>query len=182
MIRQVVAIGGPPGSGKSTAGRLVAAALGLEFRSAGEEFRRAGRARGMDVDAFGRYAESHPEVDEELDRAMLRLAIPGRLLEGRLTGPLCRQKGIPVHYVIVTAAEDQRVRRIAGRDHQPVAEARERIRAREASERERYRRLYGIDLDRETPDLTVDATVPPPNDVAEAIVAFVRAQERPEGG
>ncbi len=182
MIRQVVAIGGPPGSGKSTAGRLVAAALGLEFRSAGEEFRRVGRARGMDVDAFGRYAESHPEVDEELDREMLRLATPGRLLEGRLTGPLCRQKGIPVHYVIVTAAEDERVRRVAARDHQPVSEARERIHGREASERERYRRLYGIDLDRETPDLTVDATAPPPNDVAEAIVAFIRMRERPEGG
>lgn len=182
MIRRVVAIGGPPGSGKSTAGRLAAGSLGLEFRSAGEEFRRAGRERGMDVDAFGRYAESHPEVDEELDRAMLELASPGRLLEGRLTGPLCRKKGIPVHYVIVTASEDERVRRVATRDGQTIAEARERIRARETSERERYRRLYGIDLDRETPDLTVDATGPPPNDIAEAIVSFVRARERVEAG
>lgn len=177
MIRRVVAVGGPPGSGKSTAGRLAAEALGLEFRSAGEEFRRAGRARGMDVEEFGRYAESHPEVDAELDRGMLALAVPGRLLEGRLTGPLCRRNRIPVHSVVVTAAEAVRIRRVAARDGQSLAEAGERVRAREANERARYRKLYAIDLDREPADLTVDSTGPPASEVAAAIVAFVRARE-----
>ena len=181
MIRRAVAIGGPPGSGKSTAGRRVAESLGLEFRSAGEEFRRKGRELGLDVDAFGRYAESHPEVDRELDREMLALATPGRLLEARLAGPLCRQRGIPVHYVVVTAAEPERARRVAERDGQNLAEALERIRARAASERARYLHLYGIDLDREVPDLTVDSTTRPPADVAEVIVRFVRARESGDG-
>ncbi|HXY46617.1 MAG TPA: cytidylate kinase family protein [Thermoplasmata archaeon] len=175
MIRRVVAVGGPPGSGKSTAGHLVAEALGLEFRSAGEEFRRQGRERGMDVEAFGRYAESHPEVDRELDRAMQALATPGRLIEARLAGPLCRRNGIPVHSVIVTASEEERTRRVARRDGQTVEEARERIRAREASERGRYLRLYGIDIDREIPDLSVDSTMPPPKEVAAVIIAFLRS-------
>lgn len=177
MTRRAVTIGGPPGSGKSTAGRLAAQRLGLEFRSAGELFRAEGRTRGMDVEAFGRYAESHPEVDRELDRLMQTLATPGRLLEGRVQGALCRRNGIPVHYVVVTASEDERVRRVAGRDGQSETEARDRLRAREASERDRYLRFYGIDIDREVPDLSVDATVPPPHDVAEAIVVFVRARE-----
>ena len=177
MIRRVVAVGGPPGSGKSTAGRLVAESLGLEFRSAGEEFRRQGRERGMDVEAFGRYAESHPEIDRELDRAMQALATPGRLIEARLAGPLCRKNGIPVHYVIVTASEDERARRVARRDGQTLEEARDRIRTREASERERYLRLYGIDIDREIPDLSVDSTVPPPAEIAAVIVAFLRSRE-----
>jgi CMP/dCMP kinase len=182
VIRRVVTIGGPPGSGKSTAGRLVAGELGVEFRSAGELFRAEGAARGMDVEAFGRYAKSHPEVDREVDRSMQALAIPGRLLEGRIQGALCRRNGVPAYYIVVTASEDERARRVAQRDGQSVAEARERIRTREATERDRYLRFYGIDLDRERPDFTVDATVAPPQAVAEAIVTFVRSQEsRTEG-
>lgn len=177
MIRTVVTIGGPPGSGKSTAGRLVAERLRLEFRSAGEVFRAEGRRRGMDVEAFGRYAEAHPEVDRELDDAMQALATPGRLLEGRIQGALCRRNGVPVHYVVVTASEDERVRRVAQRDGQTAAQARLRIQEREASERDRYRRLYGIDLDREAPDLTVDSTTRAAREVADAIARFVRAEE-----
>jgi len=177
VIRSVVTVGGPPGSGKSTAGRIVAERLGLDFRSAGEVFRAEARARGLSVEEFNRYAEGHPEVDRELDRAIQALATPGRLLEGRIQGALCRRNGIPVHAIVVTASEEERVRRVAARDRQPVAEARERLRLREASERARYLRDYGIDLDREVGDLAVDSTVKGPDEVASEIVAFVRALE-----
>jgi CMP/dCMP kinase len=173
VIDRVVAIGGPPGSGKSTAGRLAAERLGLEYRSAGAEFRAEAARRGMDVEAFGRYAEAHPEVDRDLDRAMQEIARPGCLLDGRIQGVLCRRNGIPVRYVVVTAEEAERVRRVAGRDGQSIAEATERVRAREASEHRRYLRYYGIDLDREPADLTIDSTHRPAPDVAAAIVAFL---------
>ncbi len=181
MIRRVVAIAGPPGSGKSTAGRLAATSLGLAFTSAGEEFRAEARRQGMDVEAFGRYAESHPEVDLALDRAMQALATPGRFVDGRIQGALCRRAGTPVHYLVVTAEESERARRVAGRDGQTVAEALGRLREREASERARYRARYGIDLDREVPDLAVDSTHLDAPSVAAQLVAFVRAHE-PEGG
>lgn len=178
MISAVVTLGGPPGSGKSTAGRLVATRLGLEYRSAGELFRAEGRRRGLDVEAFGRFAEAHPEVDRELDAAMQALARPGRLLDGRIQGALCRRRGVPVYDLVVTASEDERVRRVAHRDGQSEAEARERVRAREASERDRYRRFYGIDLDAERPDLEVDSTHDGPDSVAARIVAFLERRER----
>ena len=182
MIGWVIAIGGPPGSGKSTAGRLVADRLRLEFCSAGEQFRAEAARRGMDLESFGRYAEVHPEVDRELDRAMQELARPGRVLDGRIQGILCRRNGTPVRYIVVTADVNERVRRVARRDGQSVAEAAERVRAREASERVRYAKFYGIDLDREPADLTVDSTHRPPPEVADAIVAFVQASptESPE--
>ena len=178
MIGWVVAIGGPPGSGKSTAARRVAEELGLELRSAGEEFRAEAARRNLDLEAFGRYAEAHPEVDRELDRRMQALARPGVLLDGRIQGVLCRRNGIPVRAIVVTAEEDERVRRVAQRDRLSLEEAARHVRAREASERTRYLRFYGIDLDREPADLTVDSTRLPPADVARAIVEFVR----PAGG
>jgi cytidylate kinase len=175
VIGWVVALGGPPGSGKSTAGRLVAQKLELDYRSAGEQFRAEAARRGMDVESFGKFAEEHPEVDRDLDRAMQELARPGRLLDGRIQGILCRRNGIPVRYVVVTAEADERARRVAARDHQPLAEAAERVLRRETSERARYSRYYGIDLDREPTDLTVDSTHLPAEEVAAAIVQFLRS-------
>ncbi|MGA8543592.1 MAG: AAA family ATPase, partial [Thermoplasmata archaeon] len=116
MIGWVVAIGGPPGSGKSTAGRLVAHRLGLTYLSAGDRFRAEAARRSMDLEAFGRYAENHPEVDRDLDREMQEVARPGTVLDGRIQGILCRRNGTPVRYVVVTATEAERARRVAGRD------------------------------------------------------------------
>ncbi|MGP8077439.1 MAG: (d)CMP kinase [Thermoplasmata archaeon] len=176
MIHRVVTIGGPPGSGKSTAGRFVAEALGLELCSAGELFRAEALRRGLSLEAFGGYAEAHPEVDRELDRTMQSLAAPGRLLEGRIQGALCRRSATPVHALTVTAEENERARRVAGRDHQTLEEARQRIREREASERARYLRFYDIDLARERSDLEVDSTEKDARTVAAEIVAFLREQ------
>jgi CMP/dCMP kinase len=178
VIDRVVTLGGPPGSGKSTAGRLVAERLGLDYRSAGDVFRAEAAQRGLDVEAFGRYAEGHPEVDRELDRSMQALARPGVLLDGRIQGILCRRSGIPVADIVVTAELAERVRRVARRDGQDERDAADRVRQREASERARYRTIYGIDLDRETPDLLIDSTRLPPAEVAEAIVAFVTGPRR----
>jgi CMP/dCMP kinase len=178
VIDRVITLGGPPGSGKSTAGRRVAEALGLEFRSAGAEFRAEAARRGLDVEAFGAYAERHPEVDRELDRAMQALARPGVLLDGRIQGILCRRAGTPVADILVTAELRERVRRVAQRDGQDEREAAERVRRREASERARYREYYGIDLDAERPDLVVDSTHLPPDGVARAIIAFVTGPPR----
>jgi CMP/dCMP kinase len=178
VIGWVVALGGPPGSGKSTAGRKVADELHLLYRSAGGEFRAEAARRGMDLESFGKYAESHPEVDRDLDRTMQGLARPGVVLDGRIQGVLCRRAGTPVRYIVVTATEEERARRVARRDGGSVADALSQIRAREASERARYSRYYGIDLDTEVPDLTVDSTSTPPDGVAAAIVEFLRAPAR----
>jgi CMP/dCMP kinase len=177
VISRVLTIGGPPGSGKSTAGRLVAEKLGLDYRAAGNVFRAEAERRGLSVEAFGHYALAHPEVDRELDRAMQRAAHPGVLLDGRIQGPLCRRHGIPVYAIIVTAREEERVRRVAERDHQTLAEAAARVKEREASERERYHRFYGIDLEREVADLTVDSSDRPPPDVTATIVGFIRSHK-----
>jgi predicted cytidylate kinase len=174
---RVVAIGGPPGSGKSTAGRKVVSVLGLEYHSAGDVFRAEATARGLDVEAFGRYAETHPEVDRTLDERMQALARPGVLLDGRIQGVLCQRRGIPVHAIVVTATEDERARRVAARDGQPLEEARRRIRERTESERRRYREVYGIDVDQEPSDLLVESTHLSADQVADAIVRFVRVRD-----
>ena len=176
MNAPLVTVSGPPGSGKSTAGRIAADRLGLEYRSAGELFRAEAARRSMDLAEFSRYAEEHEEVDRTLDERMLALATPGRLLDARISGALCRQKGIPNVYVTVTAPEAVRIHRLAERDHHTIDEERTLTRARETSERARYRRLYGIELDAEVPDLLLDSSTRPPDELAQEIVTFVRSR------
>ncbi len=177
-----MALAGPPGSGKSTAGRLAAERLALDYRSAGEMFRAEAKRQGMELEAFSRYAEQHEEVDRRLDDSMMALAKPGRLLDGRLVGALCRRRAIPSLYVVVTAAPEVRYRRLSERDRRPYDETVRATLAREASERERYRRYYGIDLDAEHPDLTVDSSTLPAEAVASRIVDFARSQHPGPGG
>jgi cytidylate kinase len=145
----------------------------LSYLSVGELFRAEAARHGMDLGAFSTYAEEHPEVDRTIDRAWLALAHPGRLLEGRLVGPLCRRERIPAIYLAVTAREDVRARRLAQRDGSDLETARVEMLRREASERERYRRFYGIELDAETPDFSVDSSDLPRDAVAETLLAFV---------
>jgi len=177
VIRRVVTVTGPPGSGKSTAGRRVAASLGLEYRAAGDLFRAEAARRGMDLAAFGAYAEAHPEVDRTLDAGMQALAVPGRLLDGRIQGALCRRAGRPVWALVVTASEEARAARVAGRDGGTPESTAAALRARAESERRRYRAFYGIDVDAEPADLTVDATDAGPEEVARTIVDFLSARE-----
>lgn len=179
MSLPLVAVGGPPGSGKTTAARAVADRLGLEFHSAGALFRAEAERHSMDLSEFSRYAAQHPEVDRELDRHMLDLARPGRLLEARLAGPLARRKGILVLYLVVTAREDVRAQRIASRDGIPLAAAYRAMLAREASEKARYGSIYGIDVNQEAPDLRVDSSDMPAPAVVDRLVDFIRHHDPP---
>ncbi|MCI4349790.1 MAG: AAA family ATPase [Thermoplasmata archaeon] len=179
MSVAALALSGPPGSGKSTAGRLAASALALEFVSAGERFRAEATRRGLDLDGLSKLAETDASIDRALDDAMLALAAPGRLLDGRLVGALCRRRGIPIVEIRVSAREDVRAARLAGRDGVDRATALSACRAREASERLRYGRYYGIHLDREPTDLSIDSSEIPATEVARRIVAFVTEPRRP---
>lgn len=173
MNAPIVTLTGPPGSGKSTAGRAAAKRLGLEYLSAGGFFREEAAQRGMDLAQFSTYAEGHPEVDRHLDERMLEAARPDRLLEGRITGALLRRRGIPILYLVVTASEAIRLERLAGRDGVSLEEAGRLTRAREASERARYRELYDIELEREPADLVVDSSDLSADEVADRLVGFV---------
>ena len=178
MTDRIVTIGGPPGSGKSTAGRRVAAERNLEYVSAGALFRAEAERRGISLAALGELAEGDGSIDRSLDEEMLRQARPGRLLDGRVTGPLLRRRGIPAAYLVVTAEEAVRFERLAGRDGGRTSAVAAETRAREASERRRYARYYDIHLETEPADLTVDSTRLSPEAVVVQILTFLDRDTR----
>ena len=169
-----IAISGPPGSGKTTVGELVADRMGFELVLVGQLFRQMAVERNMDLAAFGRLAEENETIDRELDDRTVAVAREREdiVIEGRLTGALLKQNGIDALSVLVDATEDVRCSRIAKREEKPAEVVLDEMRRREQSERKRYLAYYGIDpSDSGIYDLCIDSSSKPPEEIADAIIA-----------
>jgi len=168
----LITISGLPGSGTTTASRIVCQELGLEHVYAGMVFRKLAVEKDMTLEAFGRYAEEHPEVDWELDRRMARRAKANdAVLEGRLTGWMAQRESIDALKVWLVCDENERAARVAEREGLTREQALSANRTREQSEWSRYHDIYEIDLkDTAIYDLVIDTGEHPADEVARQII------------
>ena len=180
-----IAISGPPGSGKTTICALVAKKLDSDYVLVGQIFRQMASERNVDLETFGRLAEEDETIDKELDKRMLAIATANEriVLEGRLTGPLLKQRKIPVFAVYVDADEQVRAQRIAQREGLAAEEVLRHMRIRERSEKRRYRAYYGIDpANRSIYDMIVDSSKLTAEKVADAIVEKIQKADVRDAG
>lgn len=168
----LVTLSGLPGSGTTTAARLVCHDLDLEHVTAGMIFRNLAVERDMTLQEFSEYAEEHPEVDWELDRRMVNRAKDGDVvLEGRLTAWMMDREGIDALKIWLEAPEEVRAERVAQREGLKKDEALEANRKREESERTRYMDIYDIDItDRSVYDVEINTHKNDPDEVSDKIV------------
>ena len=176
----LITISGPPGSGKTTAGRLLAERLHMEFVSTGIIFRKMADERGLSLEEFGEMASNDQEIDKELDKRMVALAKEGKdmVLEGRLAGHMVHLNGIKSFKVWIDAHIHTRSERIAGREGKTLDQVKEEIITRHSCERERYLRLYNIDLDSlAVYDCVVNTDDMRPEEVVDAILRDMGEKE-----
>lgn len=168
----LITLSGLPGSGTTTAARIVCHDLELEHVTAGMIFRNLAVERNMTLQEFSEYAEEHPEVDWELDRRMVNRAKDGDVvLEGRLTAWMMERENIDALKVWLEAPEEVRAERVAQREGLTKEQALEANRTREESERNRYEDIYDIDLtDLSVYELRINTHKHGPDEVAEKIV------------
>ena len=69
----IITITGDPGSGKSTLGKKLAQELGFKRYYIGQIRRDAAKKRGMTLDEYNAYGETHPETDLEVDEYQKKL-------------------------------------------------------------------------------------------------------------
>jgi cytidylate kinase len=174
-----IAITGDIGSGKSAVGKLLRERLGWSFYSTGELQRRLAADRGMTTLELNKYAETHPEIDREIDGKTVEL--------DRQPEPFIIDSRIAWHFiprafkVYLRVDPDVAVGRImrAARHDERYASAeagKAEIRNRRRSETERFREVYGIDLtDMRNFNLIVDTSHAPPEAVAAAIAETYEA-------
>ncbi|RUM47878.1 MAG: cytidylate kinase [Hyperthermus sp.] len=141
----VVAVSGPPGSGKTTFARRLAGELGLQYHSAGSIFRELARERGMSVEDLNRAAALDPSIDLEIDQRTVKVACKGNVvIEGHLVAWVV--SSIADVKIYVTAPLEVRVERIARREGRSIDEVLRETLVREYTQRARFLQYYGIDV------------------------------------
>lgn len=177
----LVTISGLPGAGTSTVARAVAAALGLERLDGGAVFRSLAAERGLSLEDFSALAEGDDSIDIALDTRLAARARQGDVvLESRLAGWIARNEGLPALTVWIACADAERDRRVGRRDRLDATAAGVANRARETSERSRYRRIYGIDLDDlSIYDVCLDSSEHPPDVLVERILSVLGEPSTP---
>lgn len=178
----IVAIGGPPGSGKTTVAERFAQGHAYALVSAGAKFRELAKARGVSLEELGKMAEADPEIDRALDRSVLEEILrqdeSGRdvIVDGRIQAHLLAQRRVPCLKILIDAPLSVRAKRIAGRESKDAKTAEREIVHRESSERRRYKAIYGIDLrDTSVYDLVIGSSDKTPDAIVKLVWDAVEA-------
>jgi cytidylate kinase len=169
-----IAISGKSGCGNTTVSRIVAKTLGLKLVN--YTFHDLADEQGISFEELCRLAEIDERYDRELDKTQVRLAAgPGVVLGSRLAIWLLTDADLKVY---LDGPPEVRAARIAGREGTTVEEALEQTTERDNRDRERYIRLYGIDIDDyDFADLIVDTARGNQNYVASRILDAVAGLE-----
>jgi cytidylate kinase len=142
----VVTIGGPHGTGKSTYAKMIARQFKIRYVSAGQLFRDLAKERGVSLEELSKQAANSPEIDRMIDERSAAEAAKGdAVIEGQLAAWMA--KDIAQVRIYLKAPDEERIARIANRDHLDYEAARRQTLERERIQRERYRRYYEVNID-----------------------------------
>ena len=175
----VITISGEPGSGTTTIAKLLNEELKLELFFIGETFRVLAREYKMSLPEFGKYADTHPEIDFELDKRQVARAKRGNvIMEGRLSGWLMRKNNIKAFNIYLMADLAIRVKRIMGREEKSYDQVEREILEREKCEMDRYKKIYNIDYsDPVHYDLIIDTSNLTPEQIVKKIIDAYSSKE-----
>lgn len=180
----VVAISGQPGCGSTTAAKMLAGKLGVEFFSLGNYTKnRALELSGepsetrRTADFWGSEKGSSAEFHNESDMMQKELAAKGDIvIDAKLAIHMLR--GFADFSVWLRADFGARAGKVAKRDGIPEQEAKRILEEKERLERENFLRLYGFDyfVQEQEADIVIDVGKKTPEQAVGLILA--RMKER----
>ncbi len=136
----IIAISGLTGSGKNTLGELLAKTLG--YKLVCPTFKDLAEKEGIPLMEFQEKAEKDPDIDRKFD-ALLKEQAQGDCVVTTWLGPWMVDADLKIK---VSAPVETRAERIAKRDGMGSDEALRHVKERDERNRERYKKLYGIDI------------------------------------
>lgn len=171
----IITISGLPGSGTTTIAALLSKTLNLKLISTGEIFRDLARKKGMSLEEFGELAESNSKIDKKLDEKVLGMVKNEMIIEGRLAGFMLHRNNIPAFKIWIDAPLEIRAKRVVDREDKAVNQTKNEIEKREKCEQDRYKKIYGIDLnDKNIYDLVIDSKDKKPEKILDIILNKIK--------
>lgn len=140
-----ITVSGSHGSGRSTQAKRLADEFGLRYVSSGVLFRKMAEERNVTLEELSKQAQEDPDLDRRIDeRAVEESKNRGIVLDATLSGWMAEAADLKI---FLTAPLEERITRIAKREGVTFEEAEAETLSREKSERERFNKYYGIDVD-----------------------------------
>ena len=141
-----ITIGGIPGAGKSTIGKMLAEKLDHEFLSIGKIRRKLAQERGLTIDEYNSLPE---DTDTPVDDYQRRLGKEGDnfVIEGRLAFHFIPDS-IKLYFECSPRDAAERIfrdKRDSEKDVDSADQIEKAIISRMISDRERYKKHYGLD-------------------------------------
>ena len=177
--RMKISVTGDLGSGKSTVCRYLKDNFGLTVYSVGQIQRSLAAKYNLDICAFNKYMETHPEIDEEIDTELAKIGKRDEdmVLDSRMAWHFVHDS-FKVFLSVDLDAAAQRVmtdQRGAVESYASLEEAKKGLVGRKQSENLRYITRYGVDCsDPGNYDLIIDTTDISPGQIAETIMSKLR--------
>lgn len=179
MKREIITIAGSPGSGKSSTGKALSAALGYRHFSSGDLFRQLAVERGQSIEAMNISAEMQRDIDlrvdellQEMYRSQDRLVIDSRMawhwMPASFKVFLILDPGTAAVRIFAHLQSAGRV----SEDAATVNEVRASIDRRFNSEQKRYAALYNVNP---TDPLNFDIVINTKHNDLKAVIAIVGA-------
>ena len=164
-----IAISSKSGCGNTTVTRLLSQRLG--YKMINFTFRQMADERGMEFWDFCRLAESDDEIDKELDRRQVEMAMGEKdcVLGSRLA---IWMLGKADYKVYLRAKGETRAARIFKREGGSLEERFKETERRDRNDSTRYKRIYGIDNDKPelVADLIIDTDELTPENIVDKII------------
>jgi len=168
-----IAVSGKSGCGNTTVSTKLAERLGYPMINF--TFRQMAKERNMDFWDFCALANRDDNIDKELDRRQVEMALAEEncVLGSRLAIWMLKEADFKVYLL---ASDTERARRIAKREGGTVEERLAQTQDRDAHDTERYGRIYGIDNnDTSQADLVIDTEGKTPDEIVDLIIEGVSA-------
>lgn len=162
-----IAISSKSGCGNTTVTTMLAEKLG--YKMVNFTFRQLAAERGVDFWTFCRMAEADDDIDRELDRRQVEMAMAEEncVLGSRLAIWMLEKADLKVY---LQATSETRAKRVLKREGGSLEERMAQTEMRDRNDSARYKRIYGIDnSDTSVADLVIDTDDRTPEEIVELI-------------
>ena len=164
-----IAISSKSGCGNTTVSTLLSEKLG--YPMVNFTFRQMAQERGVDFWTFCKMAEDDYEIDKELDRRQVEMAMEKKdcILASRLAIWMLEKADLKVYLTATAETRAQRVYKREGGSHKETVR-------RDENDTNRYKTIYGIDNTKpeKVADLIIATDQKTPEEIVSLIIEEVR--------